>query len=120
MPGTMADEDQSVRDRVFFTLDSSELSPEADKILERQALYLKYYPSLRLLIEGHADERGTREYNLALGARRAEAMKRRLVALGVASSRLTSISYGKERPQFTESTEEAWAQNRRAVGVVQN
>ncbi len=86
--------------------------------LMKQAAWLERYPTVRLTIEGHCDERGTREYNLALGARRANAIKEFLVAQGVAADRLETISYGKERPICTESTEECWAQNRRGVSVV--
>jgi peptidoglycan-associated lipoprotein len=107
-----------VGDRVFFSFDKSDISSEARAVLERQAAFAQKYPSLTFTIEGHCDERGTREYNLALGERRATAAKNALVALGVQSSRLQTISYGKERPAVVGSNEAAYAQNRRAVTVV--
>jgi len=106
-------------DRVFFAFDSAELSPSARETLQRQAEWLEEHDGVDIVIEGHADERGTREYNLALGARRAEAAKNYLVALGVSESRLETISYGKERPAVLGSGEEVWRQNRRAVLKVQ-
>jgi len=87
-------------------------------VLQRQAEWLKRYPNVTVTIEGHADERGTREYNLALGERRAQAARNVIVALGISPSRISTISYGKERPAVPGSTEEAYAQNRRAVTVV--
>ncbi len=116
--GTVEDFQINVGDRVFFALDSSELSPEARSTLDRQAAWLAQYPQAQLRIEGHADERGTREYNLALGDRRANAVRNYLVSQGVASSRLETISYGKERPAVVGSNESAWAQNRRGVSVI--
>jgi peptidoglycan-associated lipoprotein len=107
-----------VGDRIFFGFDKSDISPEAKAILERQAAFMKKYPQLTFTIEGHCDERGTREYNLALGERRATAAKNALTALGVQASRLQTISYGKERPAVVGSNEAAWAQNRRAVTVI--
>jgi peptidoglycan-associated lipoprotein len=86
--------------------------------LQRQAAWLQKYPQVRVTVQGNCDERGTREYNLALGARRANAVKEYLVSLGVSSARVDTISYGKERPVCTESTEECWAQNRRGVTVI--
>lgn len=118
-PGTQADLVVNVGDRVFFGYDRYDLTPEARDTLEQQAAWLKQYPRISVVIEGHADERGTREYNLALGERRANAAKNYLVALGVSPSRLTTISYGKERPAVPGSNEAAWAQNRRAVTVVE-
>ena len=118
-PGSEEDLVQNVGDRVFFDFDRSDLKPEARATLERQAAWLKQYSNVRLQIEGHCDERGTREYNLALGERRANATKNYLVALGIPASRLSTISYGKERPAVLGSNEAAWAQNRRAVSVVQ-
>ncbi len=92
---------------------------EADKgILQKQATWLAKYPSVRVTIEGHADERGTREYNLALGARRANAVKEFLVSLGVSNARVDTISYGKERPICTDSNDDCWSQNRRGVTTV--
>ncbi len=118
-PGTQADLVVNVGDRVFFETDSSDLTSAARTTLENQATWLKQYPSLGVTIEGHADERGTREYNLALGERRANAVKNYLVALGVSPSRITTISYGKERPAVPGSNDTAWSQNRRGVTKVQ-
>jgi peptidoglycan-associated lipoprotein len=118
-PGTQQDLEQNVGDRVFFGYDSSVLTGEGQSTLERQAAWLKQYPSVNVTIEGHADERGTREYNIALGERRANAAKNYLVSLGIDSSRLSVVSYGKERPAVLGSTEDAYAQNRRAVTVVE-
>lgn len=106
-------------DRIFFAYDSSELSSEARVTLMKQAQWLRHYPRVRISIEGHCDERGTREYNLALGERRASAVKNYLSALGVPASRMNTISYGKERPQVVGNDEGAWSQNRRGVLVVQ-
>jgi peptidoglycan-associated lipoprotein len=116
--GTPAAELVQVGDRVFFAFDKSDISGESRAILERQSAFTKKYPQLTFTIEGHCDERGTREYNLALGERRATAAKNALVALGVQASRLQTISYGKERPAVVGSNEAAWAQNRRAVTVI--
>ncbi len=118
-PGTQADLVVNVGDRIFFETDSSDLTGEARATLEHQASWLDQYPSLGVTIEGHADERGTREYNLALGERRANAVKNYLVALGVAPSRVSTISFGKERPAVPGSNETAWSQNRRGVTKVQ-
>jgi peptidoglycan-associated lipoprotein len=107
-----------VGDRVFFDFDKSDLKPEARRTVERWAGFLKQYPNLTVTIEGHADERGTREYNLALGERRANSAKNFLVSLGVDARRVATISYGKERPAVVGSNEAAWSQNRRAVMVV--
>lgn len=117
-PGTQADLVANVGDRVFFGYDRYDLSPEARSVLEAQAQWLAQYPTLSVTVEGHADERGTREYNLALGERRANSAKNYLVALGVDPSRITTISYGKERPAVPGSNEQAWAQNRRSVTKV--
>lgn len=108
----------NVGDRVFFDFDKYNLKPEARETLQRQADWLKKYPSVTVTVEGHCDERGTREYNLALGERRANSAKNYLVALGVDPNRIKTISYGKERPAVTGSTEAAWSQNRRAVTAV--
>ena len=107
----------NVGDRVFFGYDRSDLSQQAQATVEGLATWLKTYPAVTLNIEGHADERGTREYNLALGERRASAVRDYLIALGVDPNRLSTISYGKERPTVLGSNEEAWAQNRRGVFV---
>lgn len=103
---------------MLFALDSYELDSTAQATLDAQAAWLAQYPQVMITIEGHADERGTREYNLALGDRRANAAKNYLAGRGVAASRITTISYGKERPAVQGSNEEAWAQNRRAVTVL--
>ncbi len=117
-PGTQEDLVLNVGDRVFFDFDKAILKPQAQRTLERQAAWLKKYPNVTVTVEGHADERGTREYNLALGERRATAVKNFLVALGIDPSRISTISYGKERPVALGHNEAAWAQNRRAVTVV--
>lgn len=117
-PGSQEDLVANVGDRVFFGFDRFDLSPEARSTLDRQAAWLRQYPSVTVTVEGHADERGTREYNLALGDRRATSVKNYLVALGIDPSRISTISYGKERPAVLGSDEAAWAQNRRGVTVV--
>ena len=109
---------QQVGDRIFFDFDKSNITPEAKAILERQAAFFKTNAQITFTIEGHCDERGTREYNLALGERRATADKNAMVALGVQGSRIQTISYGKERPAVVGENEAAWAQNRRAVTVI--
>ncbi|MGV8997095.1 MAG: peptidoglycan-associated lipoprotein Pal [Parvibaculaceae bacterium] len=119
-PGSQAELVANVGDRVFFDTDSTSLKDEGKATLQRQAAWLAKYPSNTFTLEGHADERGTREYNLALGGRRAAAVKDFLVSLGVDGSRLSTVSYGKERPVCLESTDECWAQNRRTVSVVAN
>jgi len=108
----------NVGDRVFFDFDKSNLTTEAEKTVERLAAWMKEYSEMTVTIEGHADERGTREYNLALGARRANSVKDYLVVLGVDPNRIETVSYGEERPAVLGSNEKAWAQNRRAVFVV--
>jgi len=108
----------SVGDRVYYGTDSVTLNADAKQTLDRQAAFLRRYPSVMLMIEGHADERGTREYNLALGDRRAQAAKDYLLAQGVTSNRLTTTTYGKERPESMGSGESAWSKNRRAVSVL--
>ena len=118
VPGSQQDLEASAGDRIFFAFDRSDISPEAREILARQADWLRRYPNVSVTIEGHCDERGTREYNLALGERRAQAAKNVLVAAGIPAARISTISYGKERPAVVGSTEEAYAQNRRAVTVV--
>ena len=118
LPGSQQDLEASAGDRVFFAFDRSDITPEAQQILARQADWLRRYPNVTVTIEGHADERGTREYNLALGERRAQAVKNVLVAMGIPASRISTISYGKERPAVVGSSEEAYAQNRRAVTTV--
>ncbi|MAS86480.1 MAG: peptidoglycan-associated lipoprotein [Micavibrio sp.] len=116
--GTQEDLVVNVGDRVYFGYDRYDLTSEARAQLDLQAQWLNKYPSTAITVEGHADERGTREYNLALGERRATSVKNYLVALGVTPSRIQTISYGKERPVAVGSNEQSWAQNRRAVTVV--
>jgi peptidoglycan-associated lipoprotein len=107
-----------VGDRVYFGYDQYDLSAEARATLEKQAALLRKYPAVDIIIQGHADERGTLEYNLALGERRANSAKDYLVALGINPARIRTVSYGEERPAMVGSTESAFAQNRRAVTVV--
>lgn len=118
-PGTAADFVVNVGDRVFFDFDKSDIKSDAQQVLDRQAAWLKQYASTKVVIEGHCDERGTREYNLALGERRATAAKNYLVSKGIDAKRLQTISYGKERPAVLGANEASWSQNRRAVTVVQ-
>src|SRR5262245_12017594 len=113
-PGSVEDFRVSVGDRVFFGYDRFDLSSEARSVLERQAAWLRRYPNVRILVAGNCDERGTREYNLALGARRAAATRDFLVSLGVTQNRLETVSYGKERPLDPRANEEAWSVNRNA------
>ncbi|CAF26636.1 peptidoglycan-associated lipoprotein Pal [Bartonella quintana] len=110
----------NVGDRVFFSLDSSSIEPDAEAVLIRQAQWLLRHPSYSIVIEGHADERGTREYNLALGQRRAVAVRNYLISLGVSSQRMQTISYGKERPVAVCDDISCWNQNRRAVTKINN
>ncbi len=116
--GSQADLVTNVGDRVFFSLDSYALSSDARSTLEKQMQWLRQNQGVRVVIEGHADERGTREYNLALGERRATAIRDYLVALGVDQNRIKTVSYGKERPVDPSSTETAWQKNRRGVMAV--
>lgn len=118
-PGSQADFVATLmgKDTIYFDFDKFNISPDAMAALQSQAQWLLRYPAKRATIEGHADERGTREYNLALGERRATAAKNYLVSLGIDASRLTTVTYGKERPAALGSNEEAWAKNRRAVTV---
>ena len=117
-PGSQEDLVVNVGDRVFFDYDKSDLSPEARATVEALAAWMASYPATTIGIEGHCDERGTREYNLALGERRASSVHDYLAALGVDPGRLSTISYGKERPGVLGSNEESWAQNRRGSFVV--
>ncbi len=117
-PGTQEDLVVNYGDRVFFDFDKYDLKAEARQTIEGWAEWLNRNPTVTVTIEGHADERGTREYNLALGERRATSVKNYLVALGVDPNRIATISYGKERPAVLGHNEAAWAQNRRAVMVV--
>ena len=118
LPGSQQDLVVNVGDRVFFDFDKFNLKPEAQRTLERQAAWLKRYPNIRVLLAGNCDERGTREYNLALGERRANSTKNYLVSQGVAADRIRTISYGKERPTALGSNEAAWAQNRNTISSV--
>lgn len=118
VPGSLKDFQVNVGDTVYYSFDSSNLDDPARAVLQKQAAWLERYRSVTLQVQGNADERGTREYNLALGARRAASARDYLVSLGVAPSRVTTISYGKERPICSESTEPCWAMNRRAVSAI--
>src|SRR5207237_9047556 len=118
VPGSQQDFVVNVGDRVFFENDSSELSSQAVATLEKQAQWLRTYPQYAFLIEGHADERGTREYNIALGARRAQSVRDYLVSRGVSGQRMRTISYGKERPVAVCNDISCWSQNGRAVTVL--
>lgn len=118
VPGSLKDFQVNVGDTVYYSFDSSNLDDPARAVLQKQAAWLERYRTVTLQVQGNADERGTREYNLALGARRAASARDYLVSLGVAPSRVTTISYGKERPICSESTEPCWAMNRRAVSAI--
>jgi peptidoglycan-associated lipoprotein len=118
VPGSKEDFAQNVGDRVFFDTDKSSMKPEGQQTLQRQAEWLKRYPNVTVTVEGHCDDRGTREYNLALGDRRAHSVARALIALGVQSNRIHTVTYGKERPAVLGDNEAAWAQNRRGVTVI--
>ncbi|HEX7726198.1 MAG TPA: peptidoglycan-associated lipoprotein Pal [Rhizomicrobium sp.] len=118
VPGSAEDLRVNVGDTVHFDYDAYNLTDEDRTVLQRQAAWLAKYPSVRVTVEGHCDERGTREYNLALGARRANSVKEYLVSVGVSAARVDTISYGKERPICTESDEGCYAQNRRGVTTI--
>lgn len=122
IPGSQAHFRQAMagQDVIYFDTDKYDIDSQDQAALRSQAQYLTQYAQARATVEGHADERGTRDYNLALGERRANAAKNYLVSLGIAANRLTTVSYGEERPAATGSTEQAWAQNRRAVTVMVN
>lgn len=117
-PGSGREFSQRIGDTVYFSTDSTELSPEAQQTLAAQARWLNQYPNYRIVVEGHADERGTREYNLGLGAQRAANVRRFLAERGVEPSRVRTISYGKERPVAVCANISCWSQNRRAVTVL--
>jgi peptidoglycan-associated lipoprotein len=117
-PGSQQDFVVNVGDRVFFETDSSELTDQARATLDKQAQWLGNYNRYAFTVEGHADERGTREYNIALGARRAETVRQYLVSRGIAAQRMRTISYGKERPVAVCNDISCWSQNRRAVTVL--
>jgi peptidoglycan-associated lipoprotein len=114
----LRDQLTQVGDRVFFETDHYDISPAAEGTLRSQAALLQAYPAVTITIEGHADERGTREYNLALADRRAAAVRNYLTALGVATERIETVSYGKERPECADASDSCWATNRRGVTVV--
>ena len=118
LPGSQEELVQNVGDRVFFEFDSAVLGADGRRTLDRQAEWLRLFPEIALVLEGHADERGTREYNLALGERRANAVREYLITQGIGPARLRTISYGKERPYALGHNEEAWALNRRSVSVI--
>jgi peptidoglycan-associated lipoprotein len=117
-PGSAQDFVVNVGDRVFFESDSSELTPQSVAILDKQAQWLQQYNRYAFTVEGHADERGTREYNIALGARRAQAVRDYLTSRGVQANRMRTISYGKERPVAVCNDISCWSQNRRSVTVL--
>lgn len=118
VPGSERDFITNVGDRVQFLVDQSTLTPEAQNILRRQATWMRQYGQVTVQIEGHADERGTREYNIALSARRAERVKNFLISQGISASRVATIAFGKERPVSLCDAESCWAKNRRAVTVI--
>ena len=117
-PGTQAHLVATIGDKVYFDYDKYDLKPQARQTIEKWAAYMKQFPAISVTIEGHCDERGTREYNLALGERRANAVKSALVQQGIPASRVATISYGKERPAALGSNEAAWSQNRRGAMVI--
>jgi peptidoglycan-associated lipoprotein len=117
-PGSAQDFIVNVGDRVFFETDSTELTPPSRQTLDRQAQWLRQYPRYTITLEGHADERGTREYNIGLGARRAQTVQDYLVSRGIGINRMRTISYGKERPVAVCDDISCWSQNRRVVTVV--
>jgi peptidoglycan-associated lipoprotein len=117
-PGSEQDFATNVGDRIYFIVDQSDLTPEGQEILTKQAQWLQQYSGVLVQIEGHSDERGTREYNIALSARRATATREFLIAQGVNPKRISSIAYGKERPAALCDAEQCWTQNRRAVTVI--
>ena len=117
-PGSEQDFATHVGDRIYFIVDTSDLTPEGQEILTKQAQWLQQYSNVVVQVEGHSDERGTREYNIALSARRATATREFLIAQGVNPKRISSIAYGKERPAALCDAEQCWTQNRRAVTVI--
>jgi peptidoglycan-associated lipoprotein len=118
IPGSAQDLHVNVGDTIHFAFNEYSIEDTDKGTLQKQVAWLARYPRVRVTIEGHADERGTREFNLALGARRAAAAKEYLVSLGVSTTRVDTISYGKERPICTDSNESCWAQNRRGVTII--
>ncbi|MBL4720619.1 MAG: peptidoglycan-associated lipoprotein Pal [Alphaproteobacteria bacterium] len=119
-PGSIEDLVVNVGDRVFFSFNKSDIQPDAADTLNRQAAWLKKFPNHMIVVEGHCDERGTREYNLALGERRANSVREYLISVGVAANRIATISYGKERPAVLGANDASWSQNRRGVTIVKN
>ncbi len=119
VPGSAQEFQVAVGDRVFFETDSSALTPQARATLDRQVQWLSQYPNYAFVLEGHADERGTREYNIALGARRAAAVRDYMIARGVAANRMRTLSFGKERPVAVCDDISCWSQNRRSVTVLE-
>jgi len=117
-PGSAQDFQVNVGDRIFFETDSSSLTPQAVATLDRQVQWLNQYPRYTFTVEGHADERGTREYNIALGARRAAATRDYMISRGIAANRMRTVSFGKERPVAVCDDISCWSQNRRAVTVL--
>jgi peptidoglycan-associated lipoprotein len=117
-PGSEQDFATNVGDRIYFIVDTSDLTPEGQEILTKQAQWLQQYSNVVVQVEGHSDERGTREYNIALSARRATATREFLIAQGINPKRISSIAYGKERPAALCDAEQCWTQNRRAVTVI--
>lgn len=118
IPGTVEDFNVNAGDRVFYGYDRYDLTPQATATLRRQAAWLASYPGTRIMVAGNADERGTREYNLALGSRRANAARDYLISQGVDASRIETVSYGKERPVCRQSNERCWSLNRNAITIV--
>ena len=118
-PGSVADFRQNVGDRVFFDTDQSTVREDGRATLNKQAEWLKKYTNYQITVEGHCDERGTREYNLALGERRANSARQYLIAQGIPAARIKTVSFGKERPDPVGSDEAAWTRNRRAVTALQ-
>lgn len=118
-PGSVADFRQNVGDRVYFDTDQSSVREDGRATLTKQAAWLKQYSNYQITIEGHCDERGTREYNLALGERRATSVRQFLIAQGIPAARIKTISYGKERPEVVGSDEGAWARNRVGITALQ-
>jgi peptidoglycan-associated lipoprotein len=117
-PGSKAEFDTTIGNKVYFLVDQSTLTPEGRDTLSRQAEWLKQYKNVTVQVEGHADERGTREYNISLSARRATTSRNFLISQGVPGARVSSIAYGKEKPAQLCDAEECWSQNRRSVTVV--
>lgn len=118
VPGSAEDFTANIGDRVYFENDQSTLTAQAQEALVKQASWLQQYPEVAIQIEGHADERGTREYNISLSARRATAVRSFLMSQGISGKRIATIAYGKERPAAMCDAEECWSQNRRAVTVI--